>query len=100
MDDCIITSDNPMRSDMPIHLLKNGKEKYIITEKKTIYQEIESFADQSSKIDFKNEKKEVCNDNQSFIAMTKSDKFTPRTKHITLKYHNFRSFVDSKKIQI
>ncbi len=42
----------------------------------------------------------VWEDNQSCIAMTQSDKFTPRTKHIALKYHHFWSFVDSKKIQI
>ncbi len=42
----------------------------------------------------------VWEDNQSCIAMTETDKFTPRTKHIALKYHHFRSFVDSKRIRI
>ncbi len=42
----------------------------------------------------------VWEDNQSCIAMTQSDKFTPRTKHSALMYHHFQSFVDSKKIQI
>jgi hypothetical protein len=32
---------------------------------------------------------EVHEDNQSTIRMAKSDKFTPRTKHIALKYHLF-----------
>ncbi len=31
----------------------------------------------------------VWEDNQSCIVMTQSDKFTPRTKHIALKYHHF-----------
>ena len=32
----------------------------------------------------------VWEDNQSCIAMATSQKFTPRTKHIALKYHHFR----------
>ena len=28
-------------------------------------------------------------DNQSCIAMTNNPKFTPRTKHFTIKYHHF-----------
>jgi hypothetical protein len=33
--------------------------------------------------------------------MTKSEKiYTPRTKHIALKYHHFRSFVDKNIIRI
>jgi hypothetical protein len=35
----------------------------------------------------------VHEDNQSTIRMAKSDKFTPRTKHIALKYHHFCSHV-------
>ncbi len=31
--------------------------------------------------------------NQSCIAMAKNPKFTPRTKHITIKYHHFRKHV-------
>ena len=30
--------------------------------------------------------------------MAKSDKFTPRTKHIALKYHHFKKFVKDEKI--
>ena len=42
----------------------------------------------------------VYEDNQSCIAMTESSKFTPKTKHIALKYHHFRAYVDSKRIQV
>ena len=35
----------------------------------------------------------VWEDNQSCIAMATSKKFSPRTKHIALKYHHFRSHV-------
>ncbi len=42
----------------------------------------------------------VWEDNQSCITMTQTDKFTPRTKHIALKYHHFWSFVDSQRIKI
>ncbi len=34
-------------------------------------------------------------DNLSAIAMAESLKFTPRTKHITIKYHHFRSRVNT-----
>ena len=37
----------------------------------------------------------VHEDNISTIAMAESLKFTPRTKHIALKYHHFRSRVRS-----
>ncbi len=37
----------------------------------------------------------VREDNQSCIAMTNNPKFTPRTKHITIKYHHFRKHVNS-----
>ena len=39
-------------------------------------------------------------DNQSFIAVTEFNKFSPRTKHIAIKYHHFRIFVTKKIIQI
>ena len=39
-------------------------------------------------------------DNQSTIRMAKSDKFTPRTKHIALKYHHFCSHVKNGHIEI
>ena len=42
----------------------------------------------------------VHEDNQSCIKMANSDKFTPRTKHIALKYHHFRSHVKQKKVSI
>ena len=32
-------------------------------------------------------------DNTSSITMAESQEFTPRTKHISLKYHWFRSFI-------
>jgi len=42
----------------------------------------------------------VHEDNQSCIKMAQSDKFTPRTKHIALKYHHFKSHVKNKQIDI
>ena len=42
----------------------------------------------------------VFEDNESCIAVAKSKKFTPRTKHIALKYHHFRRFVDKGVIEI
>jgi hypothetical protein len=36
---------------------------------------------------------EVREVNQSCIAMAKNRKFTPRTKHITIKYHHVRKHV-------
>ena len=42
----------------------------------------------------------VWEDNQSYIKVAESPKFTPRTKHIAIKYHHFRSFVQDKTIQI
>ena len=42
----------------------------------------------------------VHEDNQSCIKMSQADKFSPRTKHIALKYHQFRSFVRSKRVTI
>jgi len=41
----------------------------------------------------------VWEDNQSCIAMAQRDHFTPRTKHIALKYFHFMSHV-GKKLQI
>ena len=35
----------------------------------------------------------VWEDNQSCIAMAENPKFTPRTKHIAIKYHHFRKHV-------
>ncbi len=42
----------------------------------------------------------VHKDNQSYIKMTTTHKFSPYTKHIALKYHHFCSHVDSGVIQI
>lgn len=42
----------------------------------------------------------VHEDNEACISMVQSPKFTPRTKHIALKYHHFRSYVDKGLIQI
>ncbi len=42
----------------------------------------------------------VHEDNQSTIRMAKSDKFTPRTKHIALKYNHFCSHVKNGHIEI
>jgi hypothetical protein len=45
----------------------------------------------------------VCNvweDNQSCIKMTESNKFSPRTKHIALKYHHFKRFQESGRINV
>ena len=42
----------------------------------------------------------VHEDNQSCIKMANSDKFTPRTKHIALKYHHFRSHIKRGLIDV
>ena len=45
----------------------------------------------------------VCNvheDNQSAIVMATTQKFTPRTKHIALKFHHFRSYVKSGRVKV
>ncbi len=42
----------------------------------------------------------VHEDNQSCITMADSQKFTPCTKHIALKYHHFHHHVKSGAIQI
>ena len=42
----------------------------------------------------------VFEDNTACIAMATSKKFTPRTKHIALKYHHFREAVNSGSIKI
>ena len=40
----------------------------------------------------------VWEDNESCITFAKRPKFTPKTKNITIKYHNFRRFVSDGKI--
>jgi hypothetical protein len=42
----------------------------------------------------------VWEDSESCIKVAKSPKFTPRTKHIAIKYHHFRSFVEDGTIDI
>ena len=42
----------------------------------------------------------VWEDNQSCIKVAESPKFTPRTKHIALKYHHFRRFVSEGLVTI
>ena len=42
----------------------------------------------------------VHEDNQSCIKMATGIKFSPRTKHIALKYHHFRSHVKSGRVAI
>ena len=42
----------------------------------------------------------VFEDNRSCIAMTQQERFSPRTKHIALKYHFFMKFVKDKIINI
>ena len=43
---------------------------------------------------------QVFEDNRSTIAVAESKKYTPRTKHIALKYHHFRRYVQDKTIRI
>ena len=42
----------------------------------------------------------IFEDNESCIAMAKTQKFSPRTRHISLKYHHFRRFVEKGIIEI
>ena len=42
----------------------------------------------------------VWEDNERCITVAKSPKFTPRTKHIAIKYHHFRQFVSDGTIII
>mmetsp|Transcript_7788 Transcript_7788/g.16658 ORF Transcript_7788/g.16658 Transcript_7788/m.16658 type:complete len:228 (+) Transcript_7788:167-850(+) len=42
----------------------------------------------------------VWEDNRSCINVAENPKFTPRTKHIALKYHHFRRFVTNRTIKI
>ena len=42
----------------------------------------------------------VWEDNESCITVAKSPKFTPRTKHIAIKYHHFRKFVADETLII
>ena len=42
----------------------------------------------------------VLEDNQRYIAVAESNEFSPRTKHIRIKYHNLQSFAQKKIILI
>ena len=42
----------------------------------------------------------VFEDNVGALEMAKEHKFRPRTKHMLVKYHHFRSYVDSQQISI
>ena len=42
----------------------------------------------------------VFEDNKSCIDVAKSNKLSPRTKHIAIKYHRFRSFIQNNIIRI
>ncbi len=42
----------------------------------------------------------VFEDNRSCISITSGQKFSPRTKHIAIKYHHFSEFVRRKVIQV
>ena len=42
----------------------------------------------------------IFEDNKGCIDLVNVPKIRPRTKHIALKYHHFRSFVRNKKISI
>ncbi len=42
----------------------------------------------------------VFEDNEACISMAKSPRFTPRTKHLALKYHHFKSWISSGLIDI
>ena len=42
----------------------------------------------------------VFEDNVRALEMAREHKFRPRTKHMHIKYHHFRSYVDSKQISI
>lgn len=39
-------------------------------------------------------------DNHSCIKVAESPKFTPRTRHIALKYHHFRQFVSNGTVVV
>ena len=39
-------------------------------------------------------------DNNGALLLATEQKYRPRTKHISLKYHHFRAFVREKKINI
>ena len=38
----------------------------------------------------------IFEENENFIVIAKSNHLLPHTKHLALKYHNFRRFVEEK----
>ena len=42
----------------------------------------------------------VWEDNNGCISLANGEKFSPRTKHIAIKYHHFRSHVKQGNIQV
>ena len=42
----------------------------------------------------------VWEDNNGTISLAQSQKFSPRTKHISIKYHHFREHVSKRIISI
>ena len=42
----------------------------------------------------------VYSDNESCNDISKTKRFSPRTRHIVIKYHHFRHFVDKEIIQV
>ena len=42
----------------------------------------------------------VFEDNNSCIAIATSNRFSPRTKHIAIKYHHFQHYVKQKLVTI
>ena len=42
----------------------------------------------------------VFEDNEAYISMATSLRFTPRTKHLALKYHHFKSWINKGFLEI
>ena len=43
---------------------------------------------------------QVFEDNSGALEMAKNHKYRPRTKHLNVKYHHFRDYVEQSKISI
>ena len=78
-----IALSTAMREVIPfLNLMQEISELFPVSEKKPIF------------------KCKVFEDNESCIKVAKSPKFTPRTKHIAIKYHHFRTYVQDGTIEI
>jgi hypothetical protein len=78
-----IALSTSMRETIPfLNLLKEISDMFGLLEKKPVFQCT------------------VWEDNESCIKVANSPKFTPRTKHIAIKYHRFRKYVSDKTIDI